>query len=179
MKSIESDRLLLRSWSKHDYQDLFEYASDPRVGNNAGCSLLKTNDQAIEVISNYINADRSYAIFLKSENKVIGSIGMDNLTPDESMKQFVQCYIGFAINPKYWGNGYATEAVRSFTNSLFVESDMDLIWSSHYYFNERSKNVLNKCGFEYKFTRESIIKAFGNTQVSELFYILVCPNVEE
>jgi [ribosomal protein S5]-alanine N-acetyltransferase len=172
MKIIDSERLLLRKWSENDYQDLFEYASDPQVGDNAGNSTIETIDQAIKIISNYIKADRSYAIFLKDESKVIGSIGMDDMTPEESTRQGKQCYIGFTINPKYWGNGYATEAVRCFTKSLFAEYDLDLIWSSHYFFNERSKRVLEKCGFEYRFTRESSVKAFGKRIVSELFYTL-------
>ncbi|WP_020060985.1 hypothetical protein [Bacillus sp. 123MFChir2] len=36
MKMLETNRLILRNWQESDYLDLYEYASDERVGPNAG-----------------------------------------------------------------------------------------------------------------------------------------------
>ena len=177
MKLIESERLILRCWQVEDYLDLFEFASDPQVGNNAGCSTISTYDEAKRIVANYITVDKAYAVVLKSENKVIGSIGMDDVAPDETLKDLKQRYIGFTINPRYWGNGYATEAAISLIKNLFNEDNIDLIWSSHFSFNERSKRVIEKCGLEYKFSKDKIVKVLNNAIVTELYYNVFNPEI--
>lgn len=179
MKLIESERLFLRGWETEDYVDLFEYASDPQVGSNAGHSTIHTYDEAKKIVANYISNDRAYAIVLKAENKVIGSIGTDDVAPDETLKYLKQRYIGFTINPRYCDNGYATETVQVFTLHLFTEENIELLWSSHFTFNERSKKVIEKCGFEYKFSKDKIVKVANNAIVVELFYNLFNPEIRK
>lgn len=41
MKSIETERLILRKWCKDDYLDMYDYGSDDRVGPNAGGLYIK------------------------------------------------------------------------------------------------------------------------------------------
>ena len=172
MKSIETSRLILRNWKDDDYLDLHEIISDDRVGQSAGCSVVKDIEDSKHSIKTYILYNQSYAIVLKSENKVIGSIGMDNISPDKELKNLNQRYIGYTINPNYWGNGYAPEAVKYLIKYLFEEVHLDLIWSSHYDFNIKSKRVIEKSSFNYKFSREVTLKALGNKTVRELFYNL-------
>lgn len=172
MNTIETDRLILRGWKADDYLDLYEYASDYRVNPNAGCSVVKDIEESKHIINLYILRDYSYAIALKSENKIIGSIGMDDLAPDEELKNLNQRYIGYSLNPKYWGNGYATEASKCLIKYLFKELSLDLIWSSHYDFNLKSKSVILRCGFQYKFSRTVTVKALDDRIVAELFYNL-------
>jgi len=179
MKQIESDRLILRGWKTEDFVDLFEYASDPQVGINAGNSTIHTFDEAQKIVANYILKDRAYAIVLKAENKVIGSIGTDEVAPDETVKHLKQRYVGFALNPRYWGNGYATEATRILIIYLFTQENIELIWISHFSFNERSKRVIEKCGFEYKFSKDKIIMVPNYAIVSELFYNLFNPEIRK
>lgn len=175
MKSIATERLLLRKWDAQDCVDLFGYASNPEVGRNAGQSTLKTIAEAKHVLVQYIKADRSYAIVLQAENKVIGSIGYDVFIPDETYENTHHFSIGFSINPQYWGMGYATETVKYFIDYLFLEYKADVIWCSHFYFNERSKRVIEKCGFEYQFSRARRVKVLADTQVEELVYRLEKP----
>ena len=179
MKLIEGDRLILRCWETEDYVDLFEYASDPQVGNNAGHSTIHTYDEAKKIVANYISKDRAYAIVLEAENKVIGSIGTDEVAPIETLKHLRQRYIGFTINPRYWGNGYATEATRNLIIHLFTEDNIELIWSSHFSHNERSKKVIEKCGLEYKFSKDKIVMVPNNAIVSDLFYNLYNPEIRK
>jgi [ribosomal protein S5]-alanine N-acetyltransferase len=50
--------------------------------------------------------------------------------------------------------------------------NLDLIWTSHYDFNAKSKRVIDKCGFDYKFIRDKTVKVLENRTVTELFYSL-------
>ena len=36
MKTLETDRLILRSWKLSDRDDFYEYAKNPNIGPNAG-----------------------------------------------------------------------------------------------------------------------------------------------
>lgn len=170
MKTLETERLILRKWNEDDYLDLFEYACDNRVGPNAGWPVHKTVEESRSVIKSFIENDDTYAIVLKSENKVIGGIGMHNRTPDEALKDLKQREIGYVLNPKYWGNGYVPEAVKILIKYGFEEMNLDLIWCGHYDFNIKSKRVIEKCGFNHKFNRDITLKLLDNKQVNELFY---------
>jgi ribosomal-protein-alanine N-acetyltransferase len=167
---IITDRLVLRGWKTDDYMDMYEFNSDEKINPSAGCSIIKDMDKIKHCLNLYILYNQSYAIVLRSENKVIGTIGMDEISPDLSLKDLKQRYIGFRINSKYWGYGYATEAAKSLINYLFKDLNLDLIWSSHYSFNVKSKRVIDKCNLKYKFSRFVKVKALGNRTVEELFY---------
>lgn len=170
MNTIITDRLVLRGWKKDDYIGMYEFNSDEKVNPSAGCSIIKDMDKIKYCLNLYILNNRSYAIVLRLENKVIGTIGMDEIIPDLSLKDLKQRYIGFRLNSKYWGCGYATEAAKSLIKYLFKDLNLDLVWSSHYDFNVKSKRVIDKCGLKYKFSRFVKVKALGNRTVEELFY---------
>lgn len=172
MNTIETDRLILRNWCINDYLDMYELNSDEKVNPSAGCAVIKDVQKIKESLNLYISTGQAYAIVLKSENKVIGTIGMDEIAPVESLKDLKQRYIGYRLNSKYWGRGYATEAAKSFIQYLFKELNLDMIWSSHFDFNNKSKRVIEKCGFKYEFVRNKKVKVLDNKEVMELFYSL-------
>lgn len=95
---------------------------------------------------------------------------MDEIIPDKSFENLKQRYIGYRLNSNYWDKGYATEATKYFIKYLFEELHLDLIWSSHFDFNDKSKKVLNKCGFNYKFSKSKSVKALDSRMITELFY---------
>lgn len=172
MNIIETNRLFIRSWKIDDYLDMYEFNSDEKVNPNAGCSVISDIQKIKNSLKSLIHSNFSFAIVLKSEDKVIGTIGMDEIVLDESLKDLNQRYIGYRLNSNYFGKGYATEAAQHFIKYLFESLDLDLVWSSHFDFNEQSKRVIEKCGFHYKFSRNKIVKALENRTVTELFYAL-------
>lgn len=170
MNIIETDRLILRRWHVDDYLDMYEFNSDENVNLCAGCNVIKDIDTIKNNLSNLISSNQSYAIVLKSENKVIGTIGLDEICIDERFKHLKQFYIGYRLNSNYWGNGYATEVAKHFINYLFDSLNADLIWASHYDFNTKSKRVIEKCGLNYSFSKNVKIKVLDNKNSTELFY---------
>lgn len=170
MNIIETDRLILRGWKEEDYLDLHEILSHEGVAINRGCAVVKDIETSKKIIDAYIKYNQCYAVVLKTESKVIGSIGMDDVAPDEALKDLKQRYVGYAINPNYWGKGYATEAFKGVIKYLSKELKLDLIWSSHYDFNVKSKRVIEKAELNYKFSREVKLKSLGDRIVNELFY---------
>lgn len=165
MKKLISERLILREWRESDSSDLYQYAKSDLVGPNAGWKPHKDENESKDIIKMFITNDDVYAIVLKSQNKVIGSIGFHNRKPDEKLDNLEQRKIRYVLNPKYWGNGYVPEAVNCLINYGFKQLNLDLIWCGHYDFNNKSKRVNEKCGFKYKFTKSEKIKLLDNKEV--------------
>lgn len=170
MDIIYTNRLILRPWNVNDISDFHEFMCDKKVAECSGGNIITDIEVSKECLDNYIKCDLSYAIVLKRSNKVIGSIGMDIVTPDKNYSNLNQRYIGYTIHPDYWGYGYATEVTKGLIKYLFEICNLDLIWTSHYDFNIKSRNVIGKCGFTYEFRGKKKLKSLGGKSVEELFY---------
>lgn len=170
MKELQTDRLILRKWKETDSKDLFEYAKSNLVGPNAGWAPHKNEEESKQIIKMFIESKDTYAIVLKSENKVIGSIGLHLDSPDESLADLNQREIGYVLNPKYWGKGIVPEAVNRVLKYGFQELGLDLIWCAHFDFNHNSKRVNEKCGFKYRFSKDEVIKVLDSKEVTVLYY---------
>ena len=172
MFSLNSERLILRNWQESDSSDLYEYAKSDLVGPTAGWKPHQNEEESKEIIKMFIKNNDSYAIVLKSENKVIGSIGLHHRKPDETLNDLKQREIGYVLNPNYWGKGFIPEAVNCLLNYGFNELNLDLIWCGHFDFNNNSKRVNEKCGFNYQFTKREKRKLLDNQEVNTLYYNL-------
>ena len=161
MKTLETERLILRLWKKTDANDMFEYASDERVGPNAGWPVHESVETSKGIIDNFIKRNDTYAIVLKSENKVIGSLGLHDRRPDKLFENLKQREVGYVLNPSYWGKGIVPEAVKRVIKYGFEDLNLDLIWCAHFSFNEKSKRVIEKCGFNYRFSRNETYPLTG------------------
>ena len=170
MKELVTDRLILREWKEEDSKDLYEYAKSELVGPNAGWLPHKSEEDSKKIIKMFIEGNEAYAIVLKSENKVIGSIGLHDSKPNDSLSDLRQSEIGYVLNPKYWGKEIVPEAVNRVLRYGFEELDLDLIWCGHFDFNHNSKRVNEKCGFKYQFSKDELLKVIDNKEVRVLYY---------
>lgn len=75
--TIETERLILRPWKQTDLDDFFEYASVDGVGEMAGWKHHENKEKSQSILDLFINDDRTFAIVLKDNNKVIGSLGVE------------------------------------------------------------------------------------------------------
>ena len=55
--------------------------------------------------------------------------------------------LGYALAKWAWGKGYMTEAAREVVRYGFEELRIPLLTCTHYLFNDRSRRVIEKCGF--------------------------------
>ena len=117
MNILNSERLILREWRESDSSDLYEYAKSDLVGPNAGWKPHKSEGESKDIIKMFIDNDDTYEIVLRSENKVIGGIGLHNRKPDEKLYDLEQREIGYVLNPRYLGNGYVPEAINCLLDS--------------------------------------------------------------
>lgn len=170
MKQIETNRLILRNWKLEDSKDLFDYAKSDLVGPNAGWPPHKNEETSKIILNNFIKEDDVYAIELKENHKVIGSLGIHNRIPKEALKSFNQREIGYVLHPDYWGNGYMTEAVIRAIKYSFEELEIDILWCAHADFNVKSKSVIKRCGFKYVFKELKVYERLNNKKAMLSYY---------
>lgn len=150
--------------------DFFDYAKNPDTGVMQGWKPHLNKEETLYTLKSYIKDDDRWAIALKENNKVIGSV---RLYPDENRGKYYAKYINYVLSSDYWNNGYMTEAVKRVIKYAFDEVNVDLLSAFHYPHNIRSKRVIEKCGFKYEVTIKQGNKIYdGQIFDTVCYYIL-------
>lgn len=174
---IETERLILRPFKKSDLQDFNEYASVPGVGEMAGWGHHETIEKTQEILDMFIREDKTFAIVLKNNNKVIGSLGVEEYGLEDKLTEFNGYYgreIGYVLSKDYWGQGIMPEAVTAVINYLFNDLNLDFLTCGYYEFNNQSKRVQEKCGF--KPYRKLVMDTRLGTREPGVLNLLLNPN---
>lgn len=147
---IETERLILRAWKETDAEDFYEYAKEDGVGQMAGWLPHKNIEESRTILGLFIRDKKTFAIELKENGKVIGSLGLEERevdlpVPEGSMGR----EIGYVIGKPYWGRGLTPEAVKAVIDYCFRELDFDWLTCGHFIRNNQSRRVVEKSGFRY------------------------------
>ena len=166
MKTLETERLILRGWRLEDLDDLYECMGNPNVGPIGGWEPHASREMSSDALRSFIEDGDRWAIALKETGKAIGAV---RLYPDEKRGQLSERNGAFLINyflaEAYWGRGYMTEAVKRVVDYAFDEMGIELLGVSHRPGNDRSKRVIEKCGFHY----DGIIERGSKNYDGQLF----------
>lgn len=161
---ITTDRLILRPWEDTDAAALYEQAKSPEVGPVAGWPPHRDIENSAEVIKQILKKDGNFAICLK-DNVPIGAIG---LMPEGGSVEMAEneAELGYWIGYPFWSRGYMKEAVKAIIEYGFNKKGYSAIWASYYEGNERSKRVMEACGFIYQYTElNSYVELMNETRV--------------
>ena len=175
-KVIETKRLILRSFKQTDLEDFYEYASVEGVGEMAGWKHHENIAESQSIMNSFISEDKVFAICLKKNNKVIGTVGIEKYGLEDALTEFKDYYgreLGYVLSKDYWGKGLMSEAVNRVIKFCFEQENYDYLMCSHFVINSQSKRVIEKSGF--RFVKENIqITRDGQEHIS-LYYVLDNP----
>lgn len=159
---LETDRLILRTWELKDLDDFFEYASVEGVGEKAGWEHHKSKDKSLEILKMFIEEKKVFAIVLKENQKVIGSIGIEELSEelDKDLDNLLGRELGYVLNKDYWNKGIMKEAVSKVVDYCFNTLKLNFLMDSYFNYNIASKRVLENLNF--KFYKDIIIETRYN-----------------
>ena len=167
MQTLESERLILRNFTELDTDDLYRYAVDPEVGPRAGWKPHESRAESLAIVRMFISDDNVWAIERKSDHRMIGSLGFHNdkwrNLPDVRM-------FGYVLAQDCWGSGYMSEAVKRAMEYGFLDAGMRLLSVSHYTFNDRSRRVIEKCGFVHEGTLRRAFLRYDGAVFDEAIY---------
>lgn len=147
---LETDRLLLREMLLSDAEALFEMDSNPTVHQY----LWKKPLTEISEVLSYIELVREqykqnnigrFVVVLKDTNQLIGWAGLKYNT--EIVNNKVDFYdIGYRLNEKFWGKGYASEASFAWLDYGFNVMKIKIMDAAAHTDNAASNTILQKIG---------------------------------
>lgn len=142
---IETERLILRPFKLTDADDIVSGLNNLNVSKClAFVPYPYTKDDAIQYIEDSLNNKLyNFAIVLKSENKVIGSTQLSNIS-----KIHGTAGGGIWINEKYHGKGYGTEAWGARIRYAFNEMGLRRLENGYFEGNESSFKMQEKFGYK-------------------------------
>ena len=141
MTPLETERLILDDVREEDKKDYFDNIShDDKVRQTFICRYAERPEDFD--FSGYIGRQDLFAIRLKETRRLIGIL----VCADDDGSS---CEIGYGLGSRYWGHGYATEAVRRFLSYLMDEKGLRTVYASFFTGNEASRHVMEKCGMTY------------------------------
>lgn len=143
MKTIETERMILRAWTMEDAPGMFEYAKSPLVGPAAGWEPHKSIADSEEYLKSAIEENETWAVTLKPDGRIIGGIGL-HVTRVDTVRE-----LGYVLHPDFWGKGLMTEAAKAVIDFGFTDLQLDGIVVFRNVNNVRSGKVIQKCGFRY------------------------------
>ncbi len=168
-----TSRLHLRLFRTDDAAEMFTaYANDPAVTTylswNAHKDVTETWGILNAWVPQYENGDfYQWVICLKDTGEIIGSISAFAAL-DEEHKAEDTLEIGYCFGQTYWGNGYATEALRGVLTYLSMWGYQNFV-AVHAKPNLASGKVMQKVGMQ-KVGESVHTKADGVTKVEVLVY---------
>lgn len=170
---IETDRLIIRDFTLEDIDKVHLYAKDEKVvrfmewGPNTYEETEAFVNYAIEEAAKEKRSKYDLAIICKDSNELIGGVALSE--SDEKNRVAV---VGYTLNPKFWGKGYATEASRRMIEYGFEVHKFHRIEATCDVRNRGSARVLEKSGLKLEgVIREHILLRDG-WRNSNLYSIL-------
>jgi [ribosomal protein S5]-alanine N-acetyltransferase len=159
-QQIELQRVRLRQVVIGDAEAIYEYGSDPLVARHMDWVCRTSMEPLIESIRARQGTwgeggEYSLVIATLGDDRAIGGV--------RCQVEGEAAEIGFLLNRRFWGRGYAVEAASAVVEWVFTLPQVSRIWATCDTENHASARVLEKLGFE----REKILlKAIVRPQLS-------------
>ena len=159
----ETERLIVRVYEDKDANDLFEMCSDDLTNRFVSYPQYTSLDNAFDRINDLKNINgiegNSYAVELKSENKVVGDIGLVHF----SEKCGGIAEVGYQMSSKYYNKGVMTEALKGMIKYLFENNIAMRVECRHAMNNPASGKVMEKAGM----IKEGILRKSTSNKLSD------------
>tara|TARA_Y100001970_G_C14193779_1_gene836914 strand:- start:1568 stop:2083 length:516 start_codon:yes stop_codon:yes gene_type:complete len=146
MKEIRTERLLIKTPEIDDKFELTQLINDKDVIKSLSeipfPYTIRHAEEFIERSQEEVLKHESYNFMIFHDRKMLGGIGLRDFNENS-------CELGYWLGKKYWGNGFASEAVNGILDFGFDQLNLEEIYAAYKIGNEGSKRVLTKCGFEF------------------------------
>jgi RimJ/RimL family protein N-acetyltransferase len=160
---LETDRLLLRKPTLADVRAISHLANDRRIAENTRrLPHPYLPDHAVEFVRGVAIDSRETAFLIESNFTPIGMVGLHWREPQVPE-------LGYWLGVEYWGQGFATEAAHAVIDFTFTEFEIRQIRSGARVSNPASRNVLEKCGFQWCGVELHRFEALGSSTPVDCF----------
>ena len=128
MKEIRTERLLIKTPEIDDKFELTQLINDKDVikwlSEIPFPYTLCHAEEFIERSRERVLKQESYNFMIFQDKKMIGGIGLSEFNNKS-------CQVGYWLGKKYWGNGFATEALKSILDFGFDQLNIEKIYAAY------------------------------------------------
>lgn len=141
---LETTRLVLRAPRLEDAKAVAVLANDRRIAENTARipHPYSLTDAEQFIAAGDCGPGEVTFLITRPDGAIVGAAGvakLDGANPE----------IGYWLGVPYWGQGFATEAVRAVIDYAFGELRHDALHAGARVTNPASRRVLEKCGFQW------------------------------
>jgi RimJ/RimL family protein N-acetyltransferase len=152
---LETERLTLRRPTLADVKAIANLANDRRIAENTRrLPHPYLQDHAVEFVRAMASEARETVFLIENNFKPIGMTGISWLEPEAPE-------LGYWLGVEHWGQGFGTEAARAVIDHFFQELAFEQLFSGARVANPSSRNILEKCGFQWSGVELHRFEALG------------------
>lgn len=168
MTILETERLIIREFTLEDYNDLNQMNTDPEV-----CKYILgrpfTPDENKKFLESYLEfykkkTGQGTFVVTTKDNEFLGWVCLRPLT----IQGKEEIEVGYRLNQKSWGKGYATEASQAMVEYGFQKLKLKEIMAIVNPGNKASQNVLAKSRLEYI---KDVTDTFGGQKMTIQYWL--------
>lgn len=162
MKTIDTNRLIIRDFEMTDAEDLQEILGDEETMKY--CEPAYDIEKTKSFLKNFcIDRKGAVAAVLRETNKLIGYILF--IETEQDVYE-----IGWFFNRKYWRQGYAFEACSEVLDYAFAECCADRVFAETTDTN-KSVNLMKRLGMRFEGVQHLSEDCFGNSAELHIYGI--------
>jgi RimJ/RimL family protein N-acetyltransferase len=160
---LETERLTLRRPTLADVKAIARLANDRRIAENTRrLPHPYCQDHAVEFVRALGGECRETVFLIENNHTPVGMVGIDWNAPELPE-------LGYWLGVEHWGQGFGTEAARATIDFFFEEFAFDHLISGARVANPSSRNILEKCGFQWSGVELHRFEALGSSTPVDRF----------
>src|SRR3981081_656938 len=160
---LETERLTLRRPTLADVKAIAQLANDRRIAEKPRrLPHPYSQDHAVILVRTMADDRRDMAFLIENNFTPVGMVGItwrDQDTPE----------LGYWLGTEHWGQGFGTEAARAAIDFFFEETCHELLYAGARVTNPSSRNILEKCGFQWSGVELHRFEALGSSSPVDCF----------
>ena len=145
---LHTERLLIRSMTPEDGENLWERRNDPDVARYQNWPTPYPRERCDEIARSSSQMDGPapgwWMASVEKDGEVIGDLAVHLNAGGEVAE------IGYTFLPAHWGRGYAIEAARRLVEHLFDDLDVQRVFGMLHPANPSSARVLERLGMVFE-----------------------------
>jgi RimJ/RimL family protein N-acetyltransferase len=149
---LETDRLILRRFTRDDVDNLVELDGDPQVMRfiNGGRPTPREEieNDILPAFLSYYDRYPGYGFWAAIEKATGQFLGWFHLRPPKGGNAD-EPELGYRLRRSAWGKGYATEGSASLIRKAFEELGARRVFASTMVVNTASRRVMEKAGLRF------------------------------
>jgi RimJ/RimL family protein N-acetyltransferase len=160
---LETERLTLRRPTLADVKAIAHLANDRRIAENTRrLPHPYLQDHAVEFVRANAAGNGETVFLIEHSYSPIGIVGIDRSERDSPE-------LGYWLGVDHWGRGFGTEAARAAIDLFFEECDAEHLVAGARVANPASRNILEKCGFQWCGVELHRFEALGSSTPVDRF----------